>query len=579
MFIPISKEELKKLNWPQPDIILVTGDAYIDSSFIGVALLGKFLIKHGYKVALIPQPDWKSGKDITRLGEPRLFWGVTAGSVDSMVANYTAIGKKRKTDDYTPGGINNKRPDRASIVYTNLIRRYFKNTKPIVLGGIEASLRRIAHYDFWSDSLRRSILFDAKADYLLYGMAEYSLLELTRALEQKQEVTSIRGLCYIAKEKPASGIELPSYEEVKADKEKFTQMFLTFYQNQDPVKGQRLIQKHQDRYLVHNPPYPALTQEQMDEIYSLSFENKAHPLHQKQGKIKALETIQFSITTHRGCYGECHFCAISMHQGKIIQSRSEKSILAEVKSLIKHPDFKGIIQDLGGPTANMYGFECNKKLKKGSCSNKRCLFPQPCPNLPLDHTPQINLLRKVRKIPGVKKVFVNSGLRYDLILADKRAGETYLQDLVSWHVSGQLKIAPEHVAKEVLEIMGKPDNQNLLEFKRKFDELSKKKGKKAIFDLLFHCCPSWLYRKTYVFIKKICPRPIKNQSQTDSNIYSNPFYLFYPYVFYRKKSLYWPENKGSQNLQRQAKTKRYCSKKDQKKGDPKNINWDSLFFS
>ncbi|MDK2920735.1 MAG: hypothetical protein PWR24_292 [Desulfonauticus sp.] len=523
MFIPISKEELKKLNWPQPDIILVTGDAYIDSSFIGVALLGKFLIKHGYKVALIPQPDWKSGKDITRLGEPRLFWGVTAGSVDSMVANYTAIGKKRKTDDYTPGGINNKRPDRASIVYTNLIRRYFKNTKPIVLGGIEASLRRIAHYDFWSDSLRRSILFDAKADYLLYGMAEYSLLELTRALEQKQEVTSIRGLCYIAKEKPASGIELPSYEEVKADKEKFTQMFLTFYQNQDPVKGQRLIQKHQDRYLVHNPPYPALTQEQMDEIYSLSFENKAHPLHQKQGKIKALETIQFSITTHRGCYGECHFCAISMHQGKIIQSRSEKSILAEVKSLIKHPDFKGIIQDLGGPTANMYGFECNKKLKKGSCSNKRCLFPQPCPNLPLDHTPQINLLRKVRKIPGVKKVFVNSGLRYDLILADKRAGETYLQDLVSWHVSGQLKIAPEHVAKEVLEIMGKPDNQNLLEFKRKFDELSKKKGKKQFLTYYFIAAhPGCTEKHMYLLKKfaldqlKINPRQIQIFTPTPS---------------------------------------------------------------
>lgn len=525
MFIPITREEIKKLGWKQLDIILVTGDAYIDSSFIGVALLGKFLIKHGYKVALIPQPDWKSEKDITRFGEPKILWGISAGSVDSMVANYTATLKKRKKDDYTPGGINNKRPDRATIVYSNLIRRYFKNTSPIVLGGIEASLRRIAHYDYWSNSIRRSILFDAKATYLLYGMAEYSLLELTRALEEKKDPKHIRGLCYIAKEKPKKAIEVPSFEEVKTDKEKFTQMFLTFYQNSDPFYSQTLAQKHGDRFLIQNPPPLPLTPQQMDAIYDLPFENRAHPHYAKQGKIKALETIQFAVTTHRGCYGGCHFCAIPIHQGRIIQNRSQKSILKEIQSHTKHPDFKGIIPDVGGPTANMYLIDCYKKIKKGSCKHKSCLFPTSCKKLTINHKPQIELLKKIRQLPGIKKVFVASGLRYDLILHDQTYGELYLRELLTYHTSGQLKIAPEHIANELLELMGKPSNTPLIEFKKTFDQLNKKLNKKQFLTYYFIAAhPGCLEKhmqllREFAFKKlKIRPRQIQIFTPTPSTI-------------------------------------------------------------
>ncbi|GAB4181117.1 MAG: YgiQ family radical SAM protein [Calditrichia bacterium] len=508
MFIPVTREEIKKLGWDQPDIIFVTGDAYIDSSFIGVALLGKFLMKHGFKVAIIPQPDWKSDRDITRLGEPTLFWGISAGSVDSMVANYTATGKKRRTDDYTPGGINNRRPDRASIVYTNLIRQYFKQTKPIVLGGIEASLRRIAHYDFWSDSIRRSILPDAKADYLIYGMAEYAVLELAHCLRDKKDTSHIRGCCTMSREKPEDGIELPAYEVVKQDMDAFTSMFLTFYQNTDPITGKRLFQKHGDRYLIQNPPPTLLTQQQMDEIYSLKFEHRPHPIYDHQGKINAMDTIQFSVTTHRGCYGECHFCAIPMHQGRTIQSRSQASILREVKEFTKHPDFKGIVHDVGGPTANMYEIECTKKIEKGICKHKRCIFPKACNQLPVNHQSQIRLLKEIRKIPGVRKVFVASGLRYDMILDDPRHGNEYLRELVSHHVSGQLKIAPEHIDDQVLQMMGKPSNNRLMEFKSRFDQLSRRAGKKQFLTYYFIAAHPGCSDKHMLSLKQFASRKL-----------------------------------------------------------------------
>jgi len=481
-------DEVKRLGWDGLDVILVSGDSYIDSPFIGIAVIGKVLAHAGYRVGVIAQPDFSGVEDIGRLGKPRLFWGVTAGSIDSMVANYTALKKPRKSDDYTPGGLNTRRPDRATIVYTNLIRRFTNQAgrnapspcapAPIVLGGIEASLRRVAHYDFWEDAIRRSVLFDAKADYLLYGMAEKAVLEFATALRNGQDPHSIRGLCYIAKEPRAGYLELPPYETVAHDKSAFIEMFHTFYRNNDPISAHGLTQKHADRYLVQNPPALTETQAELDAIYALDFERRQHPFYEQQGKVKALETIGFSISTHRGCYGECNFCAISVHEGTTVRWRSPGSILAEAGRLAQHPDFKGYIQDLGGPTANMYGFECSRKLSKGICSAKRCVYPQVCPLMKVNHQPQIDLLRKVRQIPGVKKVFVASGIRYDMLLCDHDHGDDYLRAVVENHVSGQMKVAPEHTEEHVLALMGKPGSPQLLEFKSRFDELNRLAGKR-----------------------------------------------------------------------------------------------------
>jgi uncharacterized radical SAM protein YgiQ len=483
MFLPTTRQEMDHLGWDKLDIILVTGDSYIDSPFIGIAVIGKLLTAAGYRVGIIAQPDIRSDADICRLGEPELFWGVSGGSIDSMVANYTSLKKRRKSDDYTPGGINNRRPDRAAIVYTNLVQRYYKGRVPIVLGGIEASLRRIAHYDFWSDRVRSSILFDSKADYLLYGMAEKAVLQLADALKKGSDVHGIRGLCYITSErdfiqKKADYLELPSYEKSKEDKNAFTDMFHTFYQNNDPVTAKGLYQKHGARYLVQNPPGMCLTQDELDAVYDLDYQRTQHPYYERQGKVKALETIRFSISTHRGCYGECNFCAITVHEGRTVQWRSSESILAEARQLTTYPDFKGYILDVGGPTANMYGFECGKKLRQGPCQDKRCLFPQVCPSLKADHNHQLELLCKIRRIEGVKKVFVASGIRYDMLLSDDLYGEKYLREVIEHHVSGQMKVAPEHTEDDVLARMGKPGSALLLKFKELFDRLTQKAGKK-----------------------------------------------------------------------------------------------------
>lgn len=473
MFLPTTRAELAALGWDQLDIILITGDSYIDSPFIGVAVIGKVLHQAGYKVGVIAQPDCQSDADITRLGEPRLFWGVSAGSIDSMVANYTATGRPRRADDYTPGGRNTRRPNRATLVYANLIRRYFKDTVPIVLGGVEASLRRIAHYDYWSDSIRRSVLFDAKADYLLYGMAEGAVKELADILNQGGDPTKICGLCYISKEIPLDYLELPSYEIVVEDKDAFIDMFHTFYRNNDPRNAKGLVQLHRDRYLVQNPPYPNLSQAELDDVYSLDYERAQHPYYARMGEVKALETIRFSVPTHRGCYGDCNFCAIAVHEGRTVRWRSQESIIDEAREITQLPDYQGYIYDLSGPTANMYGFECPVKLRKGPCLDKSCLYPETCPTLPVDHQKQIELLQKLRQIDGVKKVFVGSGLRYDLILSDVEHGDEYLKELVQHHISGQLKVAPEHTQPDVLAWMRKPNSEKLLEFKHRFDNLSK----------------------------------------------------------------------------------------------------------
>lgn len=485
MYLPTTRAEMEKLSWEKLDIILITGDTYIDSPYLGISVIGKVLLKAGYRVGIIAQPDISSPDDICRLGEPGLFWGVTAGSVDSMIANYTATGKKRKKDDYTPGGINNRRPDRATIVYVNLIKRYFKNTCPIILGGIEASLRRIAHYDFWDNRIRRSILFDSKADILAYGMAEKSVVQLAERLTKKKDISNIRGICYISNTPGEKSLIIPSFSEIKQDKEKFIQMFHQFYENQDPFHGKTLAQQQDNRYLIHNPPSYPLSEKELDEIYDLDFERDVHPYYRKDGLVRALDTIKFSVTSHRGCIGECNFCAITVHQGKYIQSRSEESIINEIKRLTMDKDFKGYILDVGGPTANMYTMGCADQKRDSHCLKKRCLFPSICKNLSLNHQPLINLLRKIRKIKGIKKVFVASGIRYDLVMADKKNGMNYLKEIILYHISGQLKIAPEHVEEKVLSLMGKGDNKYLTSFKKLFDRINRQSGKKQFLTYYF----------------------------------------------------------------------------------------------
>ena len=406
MFLPTTMEEVRKLGWDSLDIILVSGDTYIDSSYNGSALIGKWLYKHGFKVGIIAQPDINSDKDIKRLGEPNLYWAVSAGCVDSMVANYTATKKKRKSDDFTPGGENIRRPDRASIIYTNLIKRFFKNgNAPVVLGGIEASLRRITHYDYWSNNLRRPLIFDAKADILSYGMGEKSMLALAQALKGGREWRNIRGLSYIAKEKKDSYLELPSFDECVKDKREFVKAFDIFYHNCDPITAKGLCQLCGDRYLIQNPPSENFTSEELDSIYSMDFERDVHPYYKAMGEVRALDTIRTSVTTHRGCYGECNFCAIAIHQGRTVISRSQDSIVEEVKEIASAPKFKGYIADVGGPTANMYAIECSKKLKLGACQDKRCLYPHKCPALKIDHNSQIELLDKLKNIDKIKKIF------------------------------------------------------------------------------------------------------------------------------------------------------------------------------
>ena len=485
MFLPTSQKELDRLGWKRLDVILVTGDAYIDSPHIGVAVIGKTLLTAGYRVGIVPQPDTSAGNDIAALGEPALFWGVTAGCVDSMISNYTAARKKRRQDDLTAGGRNTRRPDRAVITYVNLIRRWFKNTRPVIIGGIEASLRRISHYDYWSDSVRRSLLFDARADILVYGMGEKTILELADCLGNRKSTRNIRGICYKSDRKPDGFLELPAHDTVSRDKTAFSDMFAVFYQNTDPVTARGLCQKQDTRYLIQNPPQWPLSPQELDRTYELGYERRAHPRHQSEGPVRALDTIAFSITSHRGCCGECGFCAIAVHQGRRVVSRSETSILKEAQVLTQHPDFKGIVQDVGGPTANMYGMDCKLWQKRGACDNKHCLAPSLCVNLSMGHGRQIRLLRKIRELPNVRKVFIGSGIRHDLVVADKKNGWPYLEEIISHHISGQIKVAPEHSQPHVLTLMGKPDAEVLTQFARHFKRLNQKQNKKQYLTCYF----------------------------------------------------------------------------------------------
>ena len=485
MFIPATGDELKALGWKSLDVILVTGDTYLDSPFIGVAVIGKVLLDAGYKVGIIAQPDITSDRDIRSLGEPDLFWGITSGCMDSMISNYTATQKKRRQDDLTGGGLNNRRPDLAVIAYSNLVRRYFKKTRPIVLGGMEASLRRLSHYHYASDRIRRSILFDAKADILVYGMGERTILELAKRIRDKRPVPDVRGICYIAAEKREGTVELPPHAEAAADPAAFSRMFKTFYQNNDPVTAKGLSQRQDSRYLIQNPPQLPLTPAELDHIHELGYERGVHPYYASWGPVRALETIRFSLTTHRGCYGECHFCAISVHQGRTIIDRTEASLLREATILTAHPEFKGTIQDVGGPTANMYGIDCGRKKERGACRRKRCLTPGVCKNLNVNHSRQIALLKKLRDLPKVKKVFIGSGIRHDLVLHDSAHGLKYLEEIVRHHISGQLKLAPEHSENEILNLMGKPAIEGFIEFKRRFEAINRRLKKNQFLTCYF----------------------------------------------------------------------------------------------
>ena len=476
MFIPMTRKEMEKLGWDELDVILVTGDAYIDLYFDGTAVIGKYLIKHGFRVGVVSQPDIETDADILCLREPCLFWGVSAGIMDSMVANYTASGLKRKKDDLTPGGINNRRPDRAVLKYTNLIKRFSKKKAPVVIGGVEASLRRFSHYDFKTDKIRGSVLSDSKADILVFGMGEKPILEIAENLKNGFETHDISGTCYMTNQIPEEVEELPSFEDCAKNKDSFIKMTSVFMQSMR--KRTKLFQKQGSRFVVQNPPAEHFSTQELDDIHEMDFERMVHPECLKNGEVRAIETIKNSVVTHRGCFGTCTFCSIAAHQGSEVVSRSEDSILREVEKLTEKKDFNGVISDLGGPTANMYGMDFIR-AQKGHCVSRDCLYPNVCKKVAPDHSKQLSLLRKVREIKGVKHVFVASGIRYDLIVADKLHGKEYLEEIVRYHISGQMKIAPEHTEPSILSLMKKPSKEVLLEFSKMFEKAVKESGKKT----------------------------------------------------------------------------------------------------
>ena len=520
MFIPTTREEMDRLGWDRADILLVSGDTYTDNSYNGTALVGHWLMDHGYRVGIIAQPRVNTGEDISRLGRPRLFWSVSAGCVDSMVANYTPTRKFRKEDDFTPGGVNDRRPDRACIAYTNLIKRHCKG-EPVFLAGVEASLRRIAHYDFWSDSVRRSVLFDAKADGIVYGMGELTNLQIAERLDSGDDWRDLRGVCHASSSKPDGCVEMPSYEEVsrRDDRRAFMRAFSILRHNSDPVTARQLCQAHGNRWLVQNRPQRCMTTEELDAAYESSFENRVHPFYAGGGRVAALDTVRNSVTTHRGCYGDCSFCAIAAHQGTTVVSRSHDSIMREVRRMAASEGFDGVIRDVGGATANMYGIECTKKLSNGRCEDRRCLGGRPCPRLPIDHSEQIRLLDDVSSVDGVRRVFIASGIRHDMVLADRRRGGDYLDRVVSEHVSGQMKVAPEHVCDDVLRLMGKPGRDALLGFKGMFTEGAK--------HILGWKSPHYVYNCNLAPNLKLLLRDF-NLSDDISLRFSNPDWSEYP---------------------------------------------------
>jgi len=480
-FLPITKEEMIERGWDRPDFVFVTGDAYVDHPSFGVAVISRVLEADGYRVAILPQPDWRTCADFKRFGKPRLGFLVTSGNIDSVVAHYTVAKKKRSDDYYSPGGKAGRRPDRAVIVYCNRIREAYGDV-PIIIGGLEASLRRFAHYDYWDDKVRRSILVDSRADILVYGMGEKAIRRIAQLLNKGvpvKKIRDVRGTCYLCKVgeplhfKAVGGYD---YDVLKTDKNAYAEAFAVQYNEQDYVTGRAVTERYDDRLLVQNPPMPPLEREELDWVYSLPYMRAYHPSYEAEGGVPAIQEVLFSVTHSRGCFGGCNFCALTFHQGLSVRSRSIESVVAEVEKLTKHPEFKGYIHDIGGPTANFRHPSCKKQLEHGICRNKKCLVPAPCKQLDADHSEFLELLERVSKVPGVKKVFIRSGIRYDYMLCDK-TGDEFFRRLVREHVSGQLKVAPEHCSPGVLALMGKPSIGVFEKFSRRYFELCKEAGK------------------------------------------------------------------------------------------------------
>lgn len=555
-YLPISKQDMIDRGWEQLDFIIVTGDAYVDHHSFGTAIISRVLENAGYKVGIIAQPNWKDAEDFKKLGIPRLGFLVNAGNMDSMVNHYTVSKKRREKDFYSPGAQMGLRPDRATIVYCNRIREAFKDIT-IIIGGIEASLRRFAHYDYWSDKVRKSILIDSGADLLVYGMSERQIVEVADNLNNGLDIQYIRhvpGTCYVVDniEEVYDYIEIPSYKDVCGDKNKYSEAFRIQYEEQDPIRGNTIVQKHTNKYVVQNRPEMPLTREELDKVYSLPYQKNYHPIYEKLGGIPAIEEVKFSIVSSRGCFGSCAFCAITFHQGRIVQSRSEKSILDEAKDITKFEDFKGYIHDVGGPTANFRYPACKKQLKVGACKDRQCLHPSPCKNLDVDHMEYLRLLEKLRELPDVKKVFVRSGLRYDYIMADKN--DTFLKELIKHHVSGQLKVAPEHVSHQVLKFMGKPAGKTYDKFMEKFYKITERIGKKQyIIPYLMSSHPGSTLKEAIELAEYL--RDIHYQPEQVQDFYPTPgtlsttmFYTgFDPFTM---KEVYIPKTKNEKAMQR-----------------------------
>ena len=480
-FLPVTKKEMQQRGWDQVDFVYLTGDAYVDHPSFGAAIISRLLESRGYRVGIIPQPDWRKKESVQVFGAPRLGFLVSAGNMDSMVNHYTVSRKHRQKDSYSPGGEMGLRPDMPTVVYSNLIRQTYKHT-PIILGGIEASLRRLAHYDYWENKVRRSVLLDSGADLISYGMGEHSIIQIAEALQSGlpiDEITFVPGTVYKCKDlsRAYDPVILPSYETVSSDKKAYAESFAEQYRNTDPFTARVMAENYGNRgYVIQNPPALPLSQQEMDDVYDLPYQNAWHPMYDARGGIPALEEIKFSLTSNRGCFGGCNFCALTFHQGRILQTRSHDSILREAEKMTKDPDFKGYIHDVGGPTADFRQPSCQKQLTKGVCQNRQCLFPKPCGNLTVDHTDYVSLLRKLRKLSGVKKVFIRSGVRFDYVVADK--SPVFLQELVKHHVSGQLRVAPEHVSNQVLHYMGKPSHEVYQQFLDQYERANAATGRK-----------------------------------------------------------------------------------------------------
>lgn len=556
-FLPICTADMHSLGWDAPDFVYVTGDAYVDHPSFGVAILSRMLEAQGFRVAVLSQPDWRSGKDFTRFGRPKLGFLVTSGNIDSMVAHYTAAKRTRSDDLYSPGGKAGKRPDRAVIVYCKKIREAYGDI-PILIGGLEASLRRFAHYDYWDDRVRPSILLDSGADLLMYGMGERSLTEIARRMREGEPVSSItdvRGTCFCvptSRYEPRPAKECPSFELVASNQREYAVAARIQQDEQDAMRGKTVIQKHGKVILVQNPPSPPLGQEELDRIYELPYERAYHPVYEAQGGVPAIKEVEFSITHNRGCFGACNFCSLAFHQGRQITCRSEESVIQEAKKLTQSPRFKGYIHDVGGPTANFRHPSCKKQKELGLCKGKKCLAPTPCRQLTVDHSEYLHLLRRLRALPGVKRVFIRSGIRYDYLIEDK--DESFFKELIAYHVSGQLKVAPEHCSANVLDKMGKPHIEQYRRFSRRFYELTKSVGKEQyLVPYLMSSHPGSTLKDAVelaVFLKKegVRPEQVQDFYPTPGTISTAMFYTgLDPYTM---KEVYVPRSPKEKAMQR-----------------------------